>query len=440
VKRKLLISFLICQIVLFLPIADFVQLKGTYDPLPIKKSSQDKFKNDLIFPGLLKKEELKAGNPLATYAAMLELEQRYLSSEIFRQIYREIRLNFEEFLGFPLAGMQAMELIAPKGIRADKQTMIPNSFKAENAVEVIEREAQKTRIVIWAEEHHLPQTRSLYEELLKRLWKQGYRYLAAETFSDGVMKPDHKYPNYNSGYYTRDPVFASAVRTAKRLGYRLISYDTAERGEPNDASFRDRKQAENIKERLFDPDPKAKVLIIAGRGHASEKPASDGWIPMASVLKKLTGINPFTIYAPTMTQRLVPENEHPLYRDAVSRELVKHPVIFVNEEDNQILGPDFCDAYVFFPRSNFIKTRPDWMMRELGRKRVRIPKQFLEGKVLQLIQAFAPEEPNNAIPFDQIVIDEKNRDKVLMLPVGKFRLRAIDSKSVVHSQTNLVVR
>src|SRR5947209_6250220 len=51
----------------------------------------------LVFPGLLKKEELEAGNPLATYAAMLDLEPQYLKSKIFAGIYPEIRFNFEEF-------------------------------------------------------------------------------------------------------------------------------------------------------------------------------------------------------------------------------------------------------------------------------------------------------------------------------------------------------
>jgi hypothetical protein len=46
---------------------------------------------DLVFPGLLKKEALEAGNPLATCAAMLELEPQYLKSKIFAGIYPEVR-------------------------------------------------------------------------------------------------------------------------------------------------------------------------------------------------------------------------------------------------------------------------------------------------------------------------------------------------------------
>ncbi len=83
----------------------------------------------------MKKEELEAGIPLATYAAMLELEEQYLDSKVFAKIYPEVRLNFEEFLGLPLAGMQAMELISPNGIKT-KEASISNSFKPVNAAQV----------------------------------------------------------------------------------------------------------------------------------------------------------------------------------------------------------------------------------------------------------------------------------------------------------------
>src|SRR5207248_2556028 len=179
----------------------------------------------------------------------------------------------------PMAGVQAMALPNFRKKSAADAMGLPDGFEPEPALTVVEREAQKSRIVIWAEEHHLPQTRSLFEPLLRLLWKHGYRYLAAETFADRVMEPQFKYSDYRSGYYLMDPVFAAAVRTAKELGYRLIAYDTSERGPDNDASFRDRTQAANIKSRVFDREPDAKVLIIAGRLHASEKAAPDGWMP-----------------------------------------------------------------------------------------------------------------------------------------------------------------
>lgn len=380
----------------------------------------------LIFPALLRKEELRAGNPLATYAAMVDLESEYRRSKIFAGIYPEIRFNFEEFLGFPLAGVQAMSLPMYRTKATKPETSIPASFKPESALKVIAREAQKTRLVIYGEEHHLPQTRSLYEPLLRALWRQGYRYLAAETFEASVMSPSFSYPDYESGYYVLDPVFASAVRVAKDLGYKLVAYDTKERGSDGDVSFRDRTQAENIKARTFEIDPHAKVFVIAGRGHASEETAADGWTPMASVLRRLTGIDPLTLYAPRMSQRLTADEEDPLYRWATTRGLVKQPTMFVNRAGGRLLGSNSFDAYIFWPRITIEYGRPDWLRQTLNRKRVRVPRQLLGGSGLRLVQARRRGEPASAIPVDQVTIDDRNEPRVLMLPNGRFWLRSID--------------
>lgn len=385
----------------------------------------------LVPPMLLQKEALEAGNPLATYAAMLDHEDRYRKSKPLAGVYDEVRSNFEEFLGFPMAGVRAMSLPIYRTKPARNDTAIPDGFEPEAALDVVEREARKTRIVIWAEEHHLPQTRSLFEMLLRRLWKHGYRYLAAETFSDSVMDPQFKYPDYHSGYYTRDPVFAAAVRTAKELGYRLVAYDTSERGPEGDSSFRDRMQAANIKARVFDRDAGAKVFVIAGRLHASEKAAPDGWTPMAATLKKATGIDPFTVYAPTMSQRLTRDEEHPWYRAADARGLLKQPTIFVEKATGRTLGFEACDAYVFWPRFEVKDGRPDWMATTLGRKSVTISEALRAGRGRRLIQAFVEGEPDSAIPADQLLLERPDATGVLMLPPGKYRLRAIDERTTI---------
>ena len=404
----------------------------TEQPDPSNQSLSFFQEQNLVPPILLKREELQAGNPLATYSAMLDLEPQYLKSRSFEDFYRQTRFNFEEFMGLPLAGVQAMSLPSLRLGKPSVETPIPKSYVAENALTVVAREARKTRLVIWGEEHHLPQTRSLYEALLRLLWKQGYRYLAAETFDDSVMSTDFRYPEFRSGYYTLDPVFAAAVRTARGLGYKLIAYETKERGPVGDDSFRDRTQAENIKARIFDPDPQAKVFIIAGRLHASETPPRGGWTPMASVLKKLTGINPFTLYAPTMSQRQTPEEEDPYYRFATSHGLVKEPTIFVDNVNGQFLGfEEYCDAYVFWPRIVVREGRPDWMVKAMGRKPVRIPRQLLRGPGLRLVQVFSEGEPASSIPIDQVLIDEQGDRKALMLPKGRFWLRTIDRNSRV---------
>ncbi len=382
--------------------------------------------SSLVFPGLLENQMLLAGNPLATYIRMVDLEREYLESAIFSKIYPEIRLGFEEFLGEPAAGTRAMSLPAFRNNSKQRVDSIPEGYTPQSALEIIERRAADTRLVIWGEEHHLPQTRSLYEQLLQVLWNQGYHYLAAETFDSSVMDTTFHAPSYQSGYYLRDPVFATAVRKAIALGYVLVAYDTREVGPPDDASFRDRTQAENLVKHIFAKDPDAKVFVIAGRGHSSEIVAADGWTPMASVLKLLTGIDPLTIYAPTMTARMSLAEEHPLYRDATAKDLLKQPTIFVNSFDQKLLGTNSFDAYIFWPRPQLIDHRPDWMQTVLGRHPFAVPELLLHGSGALLVQAFPLGDPPSTVPVDQVIVWGPGSRPSLMLPSGNYWLRSVD--------------
>ena len=108
VGGKLRGGILLCVgLSLVYPVAPGVSPKQTIKSDLTPRPSQQQ---SLIPPVLLKREELQAGNPLATYAAMLDLESQYVQSPGFADFYRETRFNFEEFMGFPLAGVQAMSL------------------------------------------------------------------------------------------------------------------------------------------------------------------------------------------------------------------------------------------------------------------------------------------------------------------------------------------
>lgn len=395
----------------------------------------------LVFPMLLKKEQQEAGNPLAAYAEMLRLEPQYLDSKVFARVYPEVRAMYEEFMGEPLAGVRAMSLPTLRGKVATRDRAVPPQYKPEEALAVVAREARKTRVVIWGEEHHLPQTRSLYEALLRALRREGYRYLAAETFEEEVMSPGFRRATYGTGVYTRDPVYASAVRTALKLGYKLVAYEARGSFPAGDENYRDRTQAENIKARVFDRDPAAKVLILAGRAHAAESAASDGWTPMASVLKRLTGVDPLTLYSPAMTERLTREEEDSRYVDATSRGLVPRPTIFVDGAGGLLGSAGSFDAYVFFPRTRLVGGRPDWMAREMDRRPVSIPPALRGGCGLRLVQAYEVGEPAAAaVPVDQVLIREGDGLKALMLPKGRFRLRTVEEDGTVVAEARVGVR
>jgi len=161
---------------------------------------------------------------------------------------------------------------------------------------------------------------------------------------------------------------------------------------------------------------------------------------MASVLKRLTGIDPLTPYAPGMSQRVTSEEEDPLYRFATSRGLVKQPTIFVNRDEGRLLDADAFDAYIFWARIKIEDGRPDWMVQTLRRRRARIPPQLWSGHVLRLVQAFREGDRASNIPVDQVTIDEPNDRKVLMLPAGRFWLRTVDRDSKVIAEAHLSIQ
>ena len=383
-------------------------------------------------PFLLGQSALRDGNPLAGYVEMLSLDSVYRASPVFGKVYPEMRANLEEFLGVPRAGISALSLPAFRIGDALHPTPIPPNFVPRTALDVFTERASRTRIVIWGEEHHLPQTRCLYEPLLRRLWDEGYRYFAAEAFADTVMSPGFATPDYRSGLYLRDPVFAAAVRTAVSLGYKLVAYDETGRGPAGDNSYRDRRQAEHLKERVFDRDANARVFVVAGRGHASKVTAEDGWTPMASVLRQLTGIDPFTIYAPRMTERSTRGEEDGMYQYATARGLISQPTAFVDTTSGITLGQgQSFDAYVFWPRITIEHGRPDWLRACTGRTAVSVPSGLGSGSELLLAQAFVDGQAVTTIPADQIVFRASESPPVLMVAPGAYTIRVINQAGVL---------
>lgn len=129
-------------------------------------------------------------------------------------------------------------------------------------------------------------------ELLKKLKQKGYSYFAAETLFETDAKLNERgYPTKNSGAYINEPVYGDIVRTALKLGYKVAPYEAAFSG----PDARERGQAENLKNRIFQKDPQAKVLVHVGYGHNSEIVRKNGTKLMAGYLKEYTGIDPLTI-------------------------------------------------------------------------------------------------------------------------------------------------
>jgi hypothetical protein len=324
-----------------------------------------------------------------------------------------------------------------------------DGYEHRDAVEAVLKQAGKRQVVMVNEAHHVPMHRAFSLALLEGLYQRGFRYFAAETLT--VKDPDLQargYPTLQTGYYTVEPLYAELVRTALRLGYRVVPYEAEDStppgksDDPNAAqNAREEGQAKNLRDRILAKDPQAKVVVHAGYGHISKRAGTyvvrgekkGEVLLMAGYFRRLTGIDPLSVDQTLMSEHSKPEREWPDYRLALEKGLVKErPVVLRGAKEGEFFVPVSArknyDLVVFHPRSRYEDGRPTWLALG-GRRRphpVREAPRPPEGGSL-LAQAFyAKEDAGKAVPADQVEYRAGEPGPVLWLPAGEFRVRVVD--------------
>jgi hypothetical protein len=298
------------------------------------------------------------------------------------------------------------------------------------------------------EAHHVPLHRAFTLQLLGGLYRKGFRYFAAETLSaDDETLQTRGYPTLVTGLYTAEPQYADLVRTALRIGYEVTPYEcddspSQQTENPIPAmNIREQGQAKNLKERILDSDPNAKIIVHAGYAHINKKPqiSKDGELHwMALAFQELTGIEPLSIDQTEMSEASKPENENPDYLFAVDKGLVNdRPIVLRDKEKGgyfvRTANGNFYDLTVIHPRSRYENDRPTWLA--MGGRRtahqVKTEVRPLQG-ASYLAQAFYAEEMEpEAVPIDQMEYDHGERVPTLWLPPGKMRIRIVDQEAKV---------
>ncbi len=301
------------------------------------------------------------------------------------------------------------------------------------ARDFILQKAEEEQVIMINEAHHIPYHRSFVHGLLKGLYEKGFRYLAVETLSDDDINA-LGYPDHSSGFYSREPLFGEMLREALKTGFRLVPYESQQEcaDESDDryycSTFRDSVQAVNIKERIFEEDTGAKVLVFAGYDHI-HKGSHNSWIKMAQFVERMTGIEPFCVDQTTMMESLNLAYENRTYYSVMELVAPEEPVIAVKEEKPYAHGP-FVDATVFHPRTEEINDRPGFYSIDGRRKPFRLGVTELEEG--QLVQAFYVGEKGYRIPADQFVV-RTGRESLFLFP-GAYELviRGMDGENVIE--------
>ena len=193
-------------------------------------SAEDPPGNDLpAKPFRLNAEALAEGNPLAGFLELLALEEAYHDAGRER-LFFEALATHQSFLGDTDGALRSWAEVHRGRVGRGPILRSPlDAYEPASAVTVILQKAEQHRVIMLGEEHVQPQTRSILLPLLRGLHKRGFRYFAAETFSDDVERTtDLGYAIQDTGFYTCDPVFAEAVAEALRLatGLQVASIDS----------------------------------------------------------------------------------------------------------------------------------------------------------------------------------------------------------------------
>jgi len=294
-----------------------------------------------------------------------------------------------------------------------------------NAADYISAQAGLHQVTMINEAHHLPFHRAFVLPMLKSFYKAGYRYLAIETLNNPPNKDtlinQKKYPDYNTGYYTVEPLFAEMLREAIKLNFKLIAYEANKRCDHKSSDpgycqrFRDSLMAISLTA-IIKSDPKAKILVYAGYAHINER-TDNSWKKMAQYFREFTGIDPFTVDLTKQIEHLYPQYEEKEFIAVNKFKPIQQPVIAMKA--NRPWHGEFVDATVIFPVYSVKGKRPSFYSINGSRKVYNL--NNLHFKPGQLVQAFySNETPSNRIPADQLVIG--NDSNSLYLFKGKYIL------------------
>jgi len=276
-------------------------------------------------------------------------------------------------------------------------------YTARPALEVIPELAKDYQAVFFNEAHNVPITRTLTVQLLSKLRSDGFNYFAAETLYQSDTKlASRGYPIKGSGFYTEEPICAEMVRTALKLGFKVIAYEALSEA-TGDA--REAEQANNIYQQVFKQDPKARLVVDAGYAHIQKTGAFLNGSSMAEHLVKISGINPLSVEQTMLFPHQSSDDDHPYYAPVMKAVQPKAPIVFVDKAGKPWSLRAGYDVSVFFPPQELLRGRPTWL--SLGD--LRSP-YFVDGERCGrsypcLVQARYADEDADAIPADRLVLD-----------------------------------
>ncbi len=348
-----------------------------------------------------------------------------LKNKQLRGLYLNDLGTYSSFIGEYQAALRCFDSISStKGVHGAPASSLRDAFsgyRPVSAKQTIVNMAASRQVTMINESHHIPYHRLFTKSLLQDLYDAGYRYLALEALggpNDSINI--RRYPVQQDGFYTVEPLFADMLRTALKIGYKLVPYEDNEPCTQNCRAQRELHQAQNL-HKIIRQDPGAKVLVYAGYNHILEK-EREGIQRMAGHFKALSGIDPLTVNQNIMNEKSGTAYEDKYFTAFNEMHTIGGPVVLMKDGNVWISPEDngFFDVQVFHPRFKPAHDRPGYYALDPTRKPVPVTlRKHYDGL---LLQAFVAEESHpNAVPIDQLVLNAQNKP-YLMLPPGRYRV------------------
>ena len=321
----------------------------------------------------------------------------------FQVIFGQYLSWFQTFIGDYDGAAASFSIAQPKQ-DDDGPSPLGGGYTLKPAADVILEAAKTRKAVFFNEAHSAPITRTLTIELLPKLRELGYTYFAAETLYD----TDHDlqkrgYPTPKSGFYVNEPLYGEMVRTALRLGFKVIPYDVENAG-AGDA--RERAGAEKLYQDVFRKDPNAKLVVNAGFAHVQKSGRYLRGSSMGEFFKQISGIDPLTIEQTMMMQHGRSNQDHPYYAAIVQQTRFSKPSVFVDADGKPwTLKPDKYDMSVIFPTYEVIKQRPNWLVLGGARAAYPVGSEICRNQYPCMVEAYYTNEGEDAVAADRALLN-----------------------------------
>ncbi|OOG52558.1 hypothetical protein B0E47_14750 [Rhodanobacter sp. B05] len=321
----------------------------------------------------------------------------------FRLIFGQYLSWYQTFIGdYPDAAASFSIRQAP--LKDDYPSPLTDPrWHARPALEAIPELASKYQLVYLNEAHNIPLTRTLTVQLLGKLRQEGFDYFAVETIYQTDTKLQSRgYPTSKSGFYTEEPISAEMVRTALKLGFKVLGYEAL-----SDATgdAREAEQARNIYNSVFKKDPHARLVVEAGYAHVQKSGGFLGGSSMAEHLFKLSRINGLSVEQTMLIPHPVKSDDHPDYSAIIEQLHPTTPIVFVDDAGKPwSLRPGY-DVSVVFPPQKMRRGRPTWLSIGDLRQPFFVSGDRCEHHYPCMVEARYANEGPDAIPADRMVLD-----------------------------------